>query len=72
MYIENEKNRPVIQSDGIEPRGVVVTPVTVAINANFGINANVYMNANAITNANANVVANANGGFNCNLTTNRF
>lgn len=40
MYIENEKNRPVIQSDGIEPRGVVITPVTVAINANFGINAN--------------------------------
>lgn len=72
MYIENEKNRPVIQSDGIETRGVVITPVTVAVNANFGINANVYMIVNAITTANANVVANANGGFNCNLTTNRF
>ena len=35
MYIENEKNKPIIQGDDIEPRDVVLIIITLVANANF-------------------------------------
>ena len=34
MYIENDKNKPVIQGDEIESRGVVLILITLAANVN--------------------------------------
>lgn len=34
MYIENEKNKPVIQGDNIESRDVVLILITLIANAN--------------------------------------
>ena len=65
MSVMSDYEKPSVQADGAEPRGVLVAPATVAINANIGLNANAILNANVYTNANANLVANANGEMAC-------
>lgn len=70
MPVKTNYEKPSIQRDGIETRGVLVIPTVVAVFPNVGVAANAILFANLYSTTNVLVVANANGAVNANIGAN--